>query len=1013
MRGIFLYFLIWVLPFYALSQTADIDKFTNPENKNIVNSIGFSSIVNNRIVYLHGNDNSIGATLYSANLDGSDKQELIKQNYLQSFYKVGNIILFITYYDSTLSHFLWRTDGTKAGTVMIEEINDFNNFRRPENFSLANNLLYFVTNSADKSKRLFRSDGTAAGSYILKQFTGTTTISAIKAYGNSAYFTVQYEKNAELWKTDGTIKGTYKVKELNHNLYAAAVIDSVIIFPYTTDDSGTELWRSDGTASGTYLLKDLMPGYDSSSKKQNSANPEVIGVLNGKAYFLYRNQEYNYTFGVTDGTIQGTRVLKEISRHAWHNYIYLRKAFMLNNKIGFYAITDSVGFEFYFSDTSSQTIFEPIDIWKGYGSGTNLVHYTERVTETFEGKLHYFIGNNGETGNELYRTDGTKAGTYMIEEEIPGMRTSRYSILYQDDDTMIYTYNKNNTLHLKLTLNASKIQPKKYTYSGNGLTWFRSFGADGFASTSSYYINSHALKLDKQNNSLVMGKIQSSVLRFYDTSLKVLGPGIDQNYWGFDFIAKHNSQGKLLWAKQIGGGTFAKGADLVTDERNNIYAAGCYHQKAIIDDELIESAQNSIYLTKLNADGKKIWHTSAFSTGSMDVQKLHHNGNKLILGGTYKNFLSFWPNQRLHSDSSPAYYITSFDTSGKMLWGRHLNINWNWAGPITAIKTDKSGNIYVLISGGSRNTWSSCRYNNWYFKIFCLNPETGLTEWEKTFESSDLMTASTLEINIYGELMIAGNFRGELYADDLVLKTDKIDNSCNLVSSFFLRLDNLGNTISGNTENPAFTDIYDLFAMPDGTYYETGIRKVKGNHNSYPGYENLQIPSAYQRTYIRHRSATGKLLAEKEFYKGGSDYYEHQPRVVADNEYNVYLSDIYKYSLDTISQAYNGNNNYSIYLTKFPLGQKYYEFSTGNQDNELITIGPNPTQSFLYINSTKNTFINYNVGLYNMLGQQILSQSKTDDLQTYRLNMSHLSPGVYIINLDNGSKKISKKIVKY
>src|SRR5687768_7813615 len=58
-----------------------------------------------------------------------------------------------------------------------------------------------------------------------------------------------------------------------------AVVGDTLYFPARTAEHGVELWRSDGTVAGTRLVKDLLPG-------PNGSLPNQFTALGDAAYFV-------------------------------------------------------------------------------------------------------------------------------------------------------------------------------------------------------------------------------------------------------------------------------------------------------------------------------------------------------------------------------------------------------------------------------------------------------------------------------------------------------------------------------------------------------------------------------------------------------------------------------------------------------------------------------------------------------------------------------------------------------
>ncbi len=126
----------------------------------------------------------------------------------------------------------------------------------------------------------------------------------------------------ELWITDGTEIGTKLLKDIRsgiapsfndptevgyHPPYFTALGNGKAIFIADDGSNGRELWVSDGTAEGTMLLKDVNTG-------SGSSNP--VGITrfsNGKAFFSATNSTGGTELWMTDGTTAGTVLVKAVS----------------------------------------------------------------------------------------------------------------------------------------------------------------------------------------------------------------------------------------------------------------------------------------------------------------------------------------------------------------------------------------------------------------------------------------------------------------------------------------------------------------------------------------------------------------------------------------------------------------------------------------------------------------------------------------------------------------------------
>ena len=84
--------------------------------------------------------------------------------------------LFFTADDRTHGWELWRSDGSRAGTVLVEDIHPCSNFYyRPGNLTAVRGRLSFAADDGVHGRELWKSDGSRAGTVLVKDInTGTT-----------------------------------------------------------------------------------------------------------------------------------------------------------------------------------------------------------------------------------------------------------------------------------------------------------------------------------------------------------------------------------------------------------------------------------------------------------------------------------------------------------------------------------------------------------------------------------------------------------------------------------------------------------------------------------------------------------------------------------------------------------------------------------------------------------------------------------------------------------------------
>ncbi len=308
---------------------------------------------------------------------------------------------------------LWRSDGTEAGTVMVKDICPGNAASFPYEFCLLGDALLFRADDGSHGYELWRSDGTTAGTIMVKDIYGGSGSShpvSLTPVSETLFFAASDSVSGqELWRSDGTDLGTVRVKDIypgSGSSYPGNMADLNGTLLFSADDGtyGTELWRSDGTDAGTVLVKDVNPG-------SNSSRPWWIHTAAwGTAFFAADDGSHGFELWRTDGTSAGTVLVKDI--HPGSNASEPRFLAEVDGGI-FFSANDGVhGIELWRTDGTTPGTVLVKDINPGSADSNP---YTENAAVAANGLL-YFTVDDGTHGYELWRSDGTEAGTVMVAD---------------------------------------------------------------------------------------------------------------------------------------------------------------------------------------------------------------------------------------------------------------------------------------------------------------------------------------------------------------------------------------------------------------------------------------------------------------------------------------------------------------------------------------------------------------------------------------------------------------------
>ena len=283
--------------------------------------------------------------------------------------------------------------------------------------AVVGNTLYFVGDDGVNGNELWKSDGTETGTMMVKDISSGNPIivpSRLTSVGNTLYFISDDGTNGvELWKSDGTEAGTMMVKDINsgngHSWpFLLGSIGNTIYFAADDGIHGNELWKSDGTEAGTVMISDIRAGSDD-SLPEYYLHSVIIG---NTIYFTAEDGSHGVELWKSDGTNSGTTMVKDINNNLLvdANGSYPNDLTAIGNTLYFEANDGNHGNELWKSDGTSSGTFMVKDIMPGDHYGSN-PHELIVVGNTL-----YFVGDDGVNGYELWKSDGTEAGTVMVKQ---------------------------------------------------------------------------------------------------------------------------------------------------------------------------------------------------------------------------------------------------------------------------------------------------------------------------------------------------------------------------------------------------------------------------------------------------------------------------------------------------------------------------------------------------------------------------------------------------------------------
>ena len=302
--------------------------------------------------------------------------------------------------DGTSGEEPWETDGTAQGTRMIADVRPGAEGSAANQFTAVGGDLFFTADDGTHGREPWISNAT--GTSLLRDFNPGNSSSYPREFfdvGGHLIFHAQDDPVVVggFWVTDGV-----EVRKLMAKAGPqSGKLGVGLLFAGTTTANGEEVWWTDGEV--VRMVADIRPGTAGSS-------PGWFNTVGNEAYFQCHDGS-GFRLWRTDGSTAGTG-----SVAGWTGPGSIYPMVASRDRLYFFEEEKSSGIRLW-TAVGGQAVFV-----KQIGNSTSGYAFPFEADSYVQacGGMMFFAADDNVHGNELWRSDGTEAGTVMVKDIRPG-----------------------------------------------------------------------------------------------------------------------------------------------------------------------------------------------------------------------------------------------------------------------------------------------------------------------------------------------------------------------------------------------------------------------------------------------------------------------------------------------------------------------------------------------------------------------------------------------------------------
>ncbi len=542
---------------------------------------------------------------------------------------------------------------------------------------------------------------------------------------------------------------------------------------------------------------------------------------------------------------------------------------------------------------------------------------------------------------------------------------------------------------------------------GPDIVWAKQMGG-------SSHDTGHYITTDNTGNVFTTGG-------FWGTADFDPGPGIQNlSSAGMSdiFIHKLDSDGNLLWVKQMGAGSGDWGRSITTDDNGNVYITGVFQGTVDFDPgagvhNFTSAGFDDIFIQKLDSNGNFLWAkqmgSSGFDKGYSLITDVSGN---VYSTGKFTNTVDFDPGVGIYNLTSFGdgdIFIQKLDSDGNFVfakqmggdsgndWGYSITIdgssNLYTTGNFTGtVDFDPGTDLHYLTSAGS-------------FDVFIQKLDSnGNFVWAKRVGGIHFDEGYSITIDGNSNVFTTGIFQGTVDFDPNI----EVQNltSEGMFDIFIQKLNSDGNYLWAKQMGGSDIDYgRSIITDASGDVYITGNFRDTVDFDPGVGVQIL-TSAGIDDTFIQKLDSDGNFLWVNQV--GGSDE-DIGLSITIDSSGNIYATGAFQGTVDFDPGAGIHNltsaGSYDVFIQKLNSTLGLNNFSLGAS----FVIYPNPSDSKFTI-AFESVLSEVEVTVVDIQGR-ILYSNQYQNTDNINLEFDN-SAGVYLVEIKTPLGKKTKSFIK-